>query len=89
VTCEDGRASGAFPDVGESEPFGLDYLFYLFEGTSNARPDGTLTGLERYVSRREDHRAVSLPGSAAVGWVVARTAGIVQEWKREDTARLE
>ncbi|EYB68342.1 hypothetical protein DEIPH_ctg025orf0219 [Deinococcus phoenicis] len=60
---------------------------YLFEVTPNARVDGSQTGIERYVSPREDHGAVSFPNSDALRWVVGRTSLIVQDWKREDAAR--
>lgn len=78
-----------WPNVARNLEVQSGRLNYLFEVTPNARPDGSRTGLERHVSRREDHGAVSLPGSAAVGWVASRTAAIVQDWKREDAARLE
>lgn len=78
-----------WPNVARNLEVQSGRLNYLFEVTPNARPDGSRTGLERYVSRREDHRAVSLPRSAALRWVVSRTAGIVQDWKREDAARLD
>ncbi|GAA5512058.1 hypothetical protein Dcar01_00772 [Deinococcus carri] len=64
------------------------FLFnYLFEVTPNRRTDGSQAGLERYVSTREDHGAVSYPNSDALRWVVDRTAHIVQDWQREDAAR--
>ncbi|GMA14996.1 hypothetical protein E5F05_12100 [Deinococcus metallilatus] len=60
---------------------------YLFEVTPNLRVDGSLQGIERYVSPREDHGAVSYPNSDALRWVAEQTALIVQDWKREDAAR--
>jgi hypothetical protein len=54
---------------------------YLFELTPNIRPDGSSAGIERFVSAREDHSAVSFPGSDAMGWVLRRTAAIASSWK--------
>lgn len=60
---------------------------YLFEVTPNERLDGSKAGIERYVSPREDHSAVSYPNSDALRWVVSRLAPTLQEWRREDAAR--
>ncbi|MFC5847697.1 hypothetical protein [Deinococcus petrolearius] len=62
------------------------YVNYLFEVTPNLRPDGSSAGIERFVSAREDHSAVSYPGSDAVAWVLRRTAAIAAGWKTPDPA---
>ncbi|WP_207795320.1 hypothetical protein [Deinococcus koreensis] len=59
---------------------------YLFELSANRRLDGTTGGLERFVSAREDHGAVTRPGSDALNWVTARTNVILQTWKTQDAA---
>lgn len=59
---------------------------YLFELTPNIRPDGSSAGIERFVSAREDHSAVSYPGSDALAWVLRRTAAIAASWKTPDPA---
>ena len=53
---------------------------YLFELTPNTRLDGTRTGLERFVSTREDHSAVSYPRSEAMGWVTGRLLALTRDW---------
>lgn len=53
---------------------------YLFELTPNTRLDGTRTGLERFVSTREDHSAVSYPRSEAIGWVTGRLLDLTRDW---------
>ncbi|WP_221088591.1 hypothetical protein [Deinococcus aquaedulcis] len=55
---------------------------YLFELAPNVRLDGTRSGIERYVSPREDHSAVTRPGSEALGWVTARLAALAGDWSR-------
>ncbi|CAM3159544.1 hypothetical protein DESA109040_00410 [Deinococcus saxicola] len=57
---------------------------YLFEVTSNVRLDGTRSGIERFVSSREDHSAISYPNSDALAWVAGKAAAIAGEWKAED-----
>ncbi|GAA0500356.1 hypothetical protein [Deinococcus depolymerans] len=53
---------------------------YLFELTPNTRLDGTRSGLERFVSSREDHSAVSYPRSEALGWVTRRLEVLTLDW---------
>ena len=62
------------------------FVNYLFELTPNIRPSGSSAGIERFVSVREDHSAVSFPGSDAMGWVLRRTAAIAAGWKATDGA---
>ncbi len=57
---------------------------YLFEVTPNVRPDGTRAGIERFISGREDHSAVSYPNSDALAWVSAKAAATAQEWREDD-----
>lgn len=64
------------------------YINYLFEVTPNMRPDGTTTGIERYISWREDHSAVTYPNSDAMKWVLRRTAEIAAGWKLQDRNRI-
>lgn len=59
-------------------------LNYLFEVTPNLRPDGTTTGIERFVAWREDHSAVSAPGSEAMTWVTIRANDLARGWKVSD-----
>lgn len=59
---------------------------YLFEWSSNLRLDGGAAGIDRFVSAREDHSAVTRPGSDAMTWVTARTTLILADWKRQDAA---
>ncbi|GGM00543.1 hypothetical protein GCM10010841_06450 [Deinococcus aerophilus] len=73
----------ALPGVGGGWP-----VNYLFEVTPNVRPDGTRRGIERFISGREDHSAVSYPSSDALAWVIGKTAALAQEW-REDDLRQE
>lgn len=61
---------------------------YLFEVTPNVRLDGTRTGIERFISSREDHSAISFPNSDALAWVAGKAAAIAQQWQAED-ARLD
>ncbi|MBB6018432.1 hypothetical protein [Deinococcus radiopugnans] len=61
---------------------------YLFEVTPNVRLDGTRTGIERFISSREDHSAISFPNSDALAWVAVKAAAIAQQWQAED-ARLD
>ncbi|OLV19044.1 hypothetical protein [Deinococcus marmoris] len=58
---------------------------YLFELTPNVRLDGSRTGIERFISSREDHSAISFPNSDALTWVTGKAAEIATEWKEEDT----
>lgn len=59
---------------------------YLFELSANLRLDGSASGIERFVSAREDHSAVTKPGSDALRWVTARTNLLLQAWKNQDAA---
>ncbi|MDB5045105.1 MAG: hypothetical protein JWQ08_1155 [Deinococcus sp.] len=59
---------------------------YLFDPVRNARLDGSATGIQTYVSAREDHSAVSYPGSDALRWVLARTSLTAQDWKAQQPA---
>ena len=45
------------------------YVNYLFDLTPNKRPDGSRTDIATFISVREDHSAVSYPGSTALRWV--------------------
>jgi hypothetical protein len=60
---------------------------YLFELTPNVRLDGSRTGIERFISSREDHSAISFPNSDALAWVTRKAATIAGEWRVEDTRR--
>ncbi|GGK16342.1 hypothetical protein GCM10008955_07190 [Deinococcus malanensis] len=60
------------------------YLNYLFEVTPNIRPDSSTTGIERFVAWKEDHSAVSAPGSESLTWVTIRTNDLARTWKSED-----
>lgn len=57
---------------------------YLFEVTPNIRLDGTRAGIERFVSSREDHSAISYPNSDALTWVTGKAAAIAGGWRAED-----
>ncbi|MDV6374055.1 hypothetical protein [Deinococcus arenicola] len=57
---------------------------YLFDTTPNIRLDGSRTGLERFISSREDHSAISFPTSDALAWVTGRAAEIAAGWREED-----
>lgn len=59
---------------------------YLFDLSRNARLDGSASGLQTYVSAREDHSAVSYPGSDAMNWVLAQIRPIAQDWKARQSA---
>ncbi len=63
---------------------GGSYVNYLFEVTANTRQDGSSQGIERFVSRREDHSAVAYPNSEAMKWVLTRTGEIAAGWKAQD-----
>ncbi|PTA69575.1 hypothetical protein [Deinococcus arcticus] len=54
---------------------------YLFELAPNVRLDGGRSGIERFVSAREDHSAVTRPGSEALAWVTARLSALASEWE--------
>ncbi|WP_293911447.1 hypothetical protein [Deinococcus sp.] len=45
------------------------YVNYLFDLTPNRRPGGSRTDIATFISVREDHSAVSYPGSTALSWV--------------------
>ena len=60
---------------------------YLFELTPNVRLDGTRTGIERFISSREDHSAISFPNSDALAWVTGKAAAVAAEWRLEDARR--
>ena len=60
------------------------YINYIFEVTPNMRPDGSTDGVERYISWREDHSAVTYPNSDAMKWALRRTAEIAAGWKLQD-----
>lgn len=60
------------------------YLNYLFDLAPNLRPDGSSSGIERYISPREDHSAISYPNSDAIQWVLEKTRSIVKEWQVQD-----
>jgi hypothetical protein len=59
---------------------------YLFDLSRNARLDGSAAGIQTYVSAREDHSAVSYPGSDAVGWVRGQVRVMAREWKVQQGA---
>ncbi|WP_019010066.1 hypothetical protein [Deinococcus aquatilis] len=59
---------------------------YLFDLSRNARLDGSAAGIQTYVSAREDHSAVSYPGSDALNWVLARIRPMAQDWKAQQPA---
>ncbi|ANE44799.1 hypothetical protein SU48_05745 [Deinococcus puniceus] len=59
---------------------------YLFDPARNARLDGGAAGIQTYVSAREDHSAVSYPGSDAVKWVRGQIRPRAQEWKVQQGA---
>lgn len=65
--------------AGTSSSGGL-FFNYLFEMTPNVRPDGSKTGIETFVSSREDHGAVSFPNSDAITWVLGRLDKIMTTW---------
>lgn len=69
-----------------SESGGL-YVNYLFDLASNVRPDGANTGIELFISPREDHSAVSYPNSDAMKWVFERTRVLSKDWKYGGTGR--
>lgn len=60
---------------------------YLFDATPNLRLDGTRSGIQRLISPREDHSAISYPNSDALEWVAARAAEIARQWRGEDRRR--
>ncbi len=60
---------------------------YLFEVTPNMRLDGTRSGIERFISSREDHSAISYPNSDALAWVTGKAAEIAGEWREEDARK--
>ncbi|MBB5375113.1 hypothetical protein HNQ07_000557 [Deinococcus metalli] len=53
---------------------------YLFELARNTRLDGTATGIQHFLSVREDHSAISYPNSDALAWVTARLRDQMQAW---------
>ncbi len=57
---------------------------YLFEVESNVRLDGTTRGLTRFISPREDHSAVTYPGSDAMTWVAGQLRTLTLEWAWQD-----
>ncbi|MFB9993949.1 hypothetical protein ACFFLM_18500 [Deinococcus oregonensis] len=59
---------------------------YLFDLSRNARLDGSAAGIQTYMSAREDHSAVSYPGSDAVRWVLTQTSLTAQGWKAQQEA---
>lgn len=56
-------------------------LSYLFDRVTNIRLDGTRTGIQRLVSRSDDHSAVTNPRSEGMQWVTGRLAALAQEWR--------
>ena len=59
-------------------------LSYLFDRVTNIRLDGTRTGIQRLVSRSDDHSAVTDPRSESIQWVTERLAALAQEWRVQD-----
>ncbi|WP_309572635.1 hypothetical protein [Deinococcus sp.] len=53
---------------------------YLFELSRNTRLAGTTTGIERFVSLREDHSSVTYPNSDAMIWITAHLRELAQSW---------
>lgn len=60
---------------------------YLFEVTANVRLDGTRSGIERFISSREDHSAISYPNSDALAWVSGKASAIAAGWRADDASR--
>ncbi|THF88701.1 hypothetical protein E7T09_05860 [Deinococcus sp. KSM4-11] len=53
---------------------------YLFELSRNTRLDGTTSGIERFVSVREDHSSITYPNSDAMAWVTTHLRELIQSW---------
>ncbi|WP_019008455.1 hypothetical protein [Deinococcus aquatilis] len=62
---------------------------YLFDLTRNARPDGSRTGIETFISVREDHSAVSHPNSDALRWVSEHAAQLALSWKLQRSDEVQ
>lgn len=56
-------------------------LNYLADRTPNLRLDGTRRGLHLYVSRQDDHSAISQPSSQTMAWVTMNAGRIAATWK--------
>lgn len=69
--------SKRLPRRGAANGFAVNYLF---EVEGNVRLDGTTRGLTRFVSPREDHSAVTYPGSDAMTWVAGQVRVLTQDW---------
>lgn len=57
---------------------------YMFNLSHDIRLDGTHSGIQRFISAREDHSAITRPQSEGMQWVVNQTEQIVQGWKLLD-----
>lgn len=72
-----------------TSPAGGLPINYLFDLTRNARPDGSRTGIETFVSVREDHSAISSPRSDAVRWVSEHATQLALGWKMQQPGEYQ
>ncbi|UBV43930.1 hypothetical protein LAJ19_06880 [Deinococcus taeanensis] len=72
--------SKRLPERGAETGFTVNYLFELGH---NVRLDGTDRALDRFVSVREDHSAITYPNSEGMTWVAAQLAPLSQGWAAE------
>ena len=63
------------------------WVNYTFEIAPNTRVDGSGTGIDRFISTREDHSAIAYPNSDAMKWVLRHTRDLARVWKAEDVQR--
>lgn len=62
---------------------------YLFDLTRNARPDGSYTGIQTFISKREDHSAISHPRSDALRWVSEHATQLALGWKMQRPDQIQ
>ncbi|THF71750.1 hypothetical protein E7T06_01995 [Deinococcus sp. Arct2-2] len=72
-----------------TSPAGGLPINYLFDLTRNARPDGSRTGIETFVSVREDHSAISSPRSDAVRWISEHATQLTVGWKLQRPDQIQ
>lgn len=70
-----------------TSPSGGLWVNYTFDTVPNTRVDGSGSGIDRFISTREDHSAVAYPNSDAMKWVLHRARDLARVWKSEDALR--
>ncbi|ALW88900.1 hypothetical protein [Deinococcus actinosclerus] len=73
--------SKRFPKRGAQNGYAVNYLF---EVEGNVRLDGSARGLTRFISAREDHSAITYPGSDALTWVAGQLRDLTRAWASQD-----